>query len=138
MLQTQVAVPSIYPALSYGDASAAIEWLERAFGFETIMRVDEEDGRVAHAELRLGNGAIMLGTAKAEMGWRSPRDLPAVSGSIYVVVEDVDAHYERALAAGAEISRMPQDTDYGSREYGARDLEGHHWSFGTYRPELGS
>jgi uncharacterized glyoxalase superfamily protein PhnB len=60
---------------------------------------------------------------------------PASQG-VYVAVEDADAHYERAKAAGAEITREIEDTDYGSREYTARDHEGHVWSFGTYRPEV--
>ena len=132
MMQTAPkTVPVIYPALSYQDAPTAIEWLERAFGFETIMQVPGPDRTVSHAELRLGDGVIMLGSAKEEQGWRSPRDLPAVNQTLYVYVEDPDAHCARARAADAEITCEPYDTDYDSREYAARDLEGHHWSFGT-------
>ncbi len=126
--------PSIYPALRYRDASTAIEWLVRAFGFEKLFAVPGPDGTIAHAELRFGTGVIMLGSAKPEQGWKSPRDLEGVSQTLYVHVADLDAHYEQAKAAGAEVIDAPHDTDYGSREYGARDLEGHHWSFGTYRP----
>jgi uncharacterized glyoxalase superfamily protein PhnB len=71
------------------------------------------------------------------MGWLSPLDLPAVPQSLYVAIDDVDSHCERARSGGAEIIREPHDTDYGSREYGAKDIEGHHWSFGTYRPQAG-
>jgi uncharacterized glyoxalase superfamily protein PhnB len=67
------------------------------------------------------------------MGWVSPKGKPSVNQTLYVAVDDVDAHYAQAKSAGAEITRELNDTDYGSREYGARDLEGHHWSFGTYR-----
>ena len=124
----------IYPALSYRDAAAAIDWLGRAFGFEQIMAAPGPDGAIAHAELRLGDGIIMLGTAQPERGWRSPRDLPGSNQTLYVYLPDPDAHCARARAAGATIVREPNDTDYGSREYAATDLEGHEWSFGTYRP----
>lgn len=125
---------SIYPALSYRDAPAAIRWLHDAFGFETLMEVANPDGSIAHAEMSLGGAVIMLGSEKRESGWSSPLGLPAVNQSIYVAIDDPDAHFARARAAGAEILREPNDTDYGSREYGAKDLEGHHWGFGTYRP----
>jgi len=128
--------PTIYPALSYHDAPAAIRWLEQAFGFRTLMNVQSEDGKVHHAELALGDGVIMLGSERADFGWASPLSLPATNQSVYVVVEDPDAHCNRAKAAGAEITRELEDTDYGSRGYSAKDIEGHHWSFGTYRPAM--
>jgi uncharacterized glyoxalase superfamily protein PhnB len=121
----------IYPSLRYRDAHAAIDWLERAFGFERHAVYDGPDGTVAHAELRHGDGMVMLG---------SERDGGDQFGShvgqswTYVVVTDPDAHYARADAAGAEIVRALGDQEYGSRDYSARDLEGNLWSFGTYRP----
>jgi len=127
--------PSIYPALRYADAAAAADWLEHAFGFETIATHRGENGQVAHTELRFGNGVIMLGSARPDAFGTSPQQLGGVTGSIYTYVEDVDAHAERARAAGAEILRGPQDTEYGSREYSVRDPEGQVWSFGTYLPE---
>lgn len=129
--------PNIFPAIRYQNAPAAIEWLVRAFGFEKQMVVDGPDDTIAHAQLTFGPGIIMLGSMRDdEFRMRCPRDLGgAVSGSIYVYVEDIDAHYRRAKAADAQIVRELADTDYGSREYAARDLEGHLWSFGTYRPE---
>ena len=129
-------VPTIYPALSYQDAKAAMGFLNRAFGFEELMVVPGDDGSIVHAEMNLGPAVIMLGSNKPEMGWVSPRDLPAVNQTLYIAIDDVDAHYQRARAAGAEITRELNDTDYGSREYGAKDPEGHHWSFGTYRPAV--
>lgn len=93
------------------------------------------DGTIAHAELRLGSDVFMLGTAADDfLGMKTPRQLGAVNQGLYVVVADPDAHYARAKAAGAEIIMEPRDMEYGSREYGARDLEGNLWSFGTYRP----
>ncbi len=127
---------AIYPALSYQDAPAAIEWLEKAFGFQKLMEVPGENGTIVHAEMALGPAVVMLATSKPEMGWVSPRDLPAVNQTLYIAVDDVNAHYQRAKDAGAKIVRELNDTDYGSKEYGAIDLEGHHWSFGTYRPTV--
>jgi len=117
-------VPNIYPFTRFADADAALEWLALAFGFEQRDVYRSDDGTIQHAEISLGPGIVMFGQGD-----------PASQG-IYVAVEDADAHYERAKAAGAEIVREIEDTDYGSREYTARDLEGHVWSFGTYRPTI--
>ena len=133
--QTQTVAQVLFPFLRYRDAPAAIDWLVKAFGFKELMVVPNENGTVAHAELEFASGAMMLASARDdELRIKSPSDLGAVTGGIYVYLQDVDAHCERARAAGAEIVRGPEETDYGSREYTARDLEGHLWSFGTYRP----
>jgi uncharacterized glyoxalase superfamily protein PhnB len=124
--------PNIFPALRYEDGPAAVEWLGKAFGFEKQMVVPGPDGTIAHAQLAFGPGVVMLGSAVEEPG--KPNPWARVKQGIYVYVADVDAHYRRAKAAGAEIVRELQDTDYGAREYSARDPEGHLWSFGTYRP----
>ena len=121
--------------LTYDDAEAAVDWLERAFGFERSS-VHEANGKLAHAELRFGDGMIMLGPAgKNDFGLRTPRELGAVSQGVYLIVDDIAGQYDRAQASGAEILRELADTDYGSREFMARDPEGNIWSFGTYRPE---
>jgi uncharacterized glyoxalase superfamily protein PhnB len=134
--------PNIYPCLGYRDAKAAIRWLCDAFGFEERMVYPGEDREVAHAELALGPGLVMLGSASVDMpavdtaqqSAGGELDFSRIPFALYVAVEDVDAHCERARDAGADILREPADTDYGSREYAARDLEGNVWSFGTYRP----
>jgi uncharacterized glyoxalase superfamily protein PhnB len=134
MTDTATAAPTFYPALRYRDARAAIAWLCKAFGFEEHVVYGDGDD-VHHAELSFGTGIVMLGSSRPDAYGRSPAELDgAVSGSIYAYVAEIDAHYERAKAAGATIVREIQDTDYGSREYSARDLEGHVWSFGTYHP----
>jgi uncharacterized glyoxalase superfamily protein PhnB len=127
--------PNIFPVMRYVDAAAAVEWLERAFGFEEKAVYRGEDGIVHHAELRLGAGLIMFGQHRRG-GWFGDKapDPSASAHGIYVTVEDVDAHHARAREAGAEIVAEPTDQDYGSREYSARDLEGNLWSFGTYDP----
>jgi uncharacterized glyoxalase superfamily protein PhnB len=124
-------MPTIFPSLRYRDAPRAIEFLVEAFGFQRAMVVENDDGTVAHAELSYDDGMVMLGTD------RDDSDGSHVGqGWMYVVVEDADAHYARARAAGAEIVRELEEQDYGSRDYSARDFEGNLWSFGTYRPEL--
>jgi uncharacterized glyoxalase superfamily protein PhnB len=127
--------PTFYPILSYRDAQAAIDWLQAAFGLALRFQTPGRDGTVAHAELDYGNGVVMLHSGKPSP---PPADWQETLQAVYVAVEDPDAHCERARAAGAEITREPEDMDYGSREYSARDLEGHHWHFGTYRPAPGS
>ncbi len=129
--------PNMFPSFRYADAPAAIEWLVDAFGFERQLVVDGPDGTIAHAQLSLGPGVIMLGSEREDdLGVRSPRGGKPVTSAVYVAIDDVDAHYARARAAGAEILRELADTEYGSREYGARDLEGNVWFFGTYRPDV--
>jgi uncharacterized glyoxalase superfamily protein PhnB len=128
---------SVYPALRYKDAKEAIALLKEAFGFTEIAVYENEDGTVAHAELAYGNGVVMLGTAKDEGAYgQAARHLGPTS--VYVVVDDPDAHHARAVASGAKIVMPLTDTDYGSRDYIARDAEGNLWCFGTYAPELPS
>ena len=99
------------------------------------MVYEGPNGTVEHAELRLGNGMVMLGSPKGEAaGPNVEGGLNDWSQSIYVVLPEVDAHHARAKAAGARIVRELVDTDYGSRDYAARDPEGYLWSFGTYQP----
>ncbi|MEO2023295.1 MAG: VOC family protein [Pirellulaceae bacterium] len=125
---------NIYPALTYDDAPGAIEWLCRAFGFTQRLVVPGSDGAIAHSELSLGSGVIMVSSPKPEMGRVGAGSLPAVSQCISVWIENPDTHYERAKAAGAEIVHELQDEEYGSRGYMAKDVEGNLWYFGTYQP----
>jgi len=120
-----------YPSLRYRDARAAIDWLGKAFGFEQHMVVEGEDGTIAHAELGLGPGRIMLGDERPG----DPFGSRAGQGWAYVVVVDPDALFERATEAGAEVVMEPFDTPHGSRDFSVRDPEGNTWSFGTYSPE---
>lgn len=125
----------VYPVLLYRDAMAAIEWLERAFGFERLMVQPGPDGSVMHAELRCGSSVVMLSTASGN-GTPNAGLAAAPSQLVYVAVDDPDARYERAKAAGAEVTREIHDTSYGSRDFMVRDPQGHEWAFGTYRPEV--
>jgi uncharacterized glyoxalase superfamily protein PhnB len=125
---------TIYPGLTYNDAPAAIEFLCNAFGFEKRLVVPGPEGTVRHSELTFGDGVIMLGSARPSDGRFSPADVGGVTMGLSVHVDDPDAHHARAVAAGAEIIQELEDADYGSRGYTAKDPEGHHWHFATYRP----
>jgi uncharacterized glyoxalase superfamily protein PhnB len=124
----------LYPTFRYDDAPAAIAWLKEAFGLRELQVIANEDGTIAHAELALGKSVLMLGSDRDDplLGRRAGK------GWIYAAVEEPDAHFEQARAAGAEIVAEPYETDYGSRDYTARDLEGNVWHFGSYRPEVGT
>ena len=128
----------VYAGGRYRDARTAIEWLGAAFGFEPLLVVPgTTEGSVSTAELRLGEAIVMLGSAGegqlAEL--LSPGGVPAPQ-SVYVVIDNPDEHYARALSAGAKMLVELRNEDYGSRGYTALDLEGNVWSFGTYAPEL--
>ncbi|WP_031477277.1 VOC family protein [Streptomyces bicolor] len=127
--------PSIYPTLHYADAKAAIKQLTEAFGFTELAVYETEDGKIAHAELVQGNGAVMLGSTGTGSAYDKLMKDAGPTG-VYVVVDDVDAHHRRAVEHGAEILMPPTDQDYGSRDYMARDIGGNVWSFGTYAPAI--
>ena len=94
-----------------------------------------DDGTIAHGELRLGTDIIMIGSQRNDrFALRAPGRDGTASQGCYIALDDIDAHYSRAVDAGAEVIQELRDTDYGSREYVVRDPEGHIWSFGTYRP----
>jgi uncharacterized glyoxalase superfamily protein PhnB len=135
---------NVMTGLRYHDAPAAVDWLCRAFGFERHLVVPgEEEGVIAHAELRFGNGMVMLGSAGKHGGgfdevMTTPREIGGRNTqSLYVIVEDPAAHHARALAAGAEVVLPLEKKDYGGSGYSCRDLEGHVWSFGDYDPFAG-
>ena len=128
---------TVVPTMRYRDAPKMIDWLCQAFGFERRLVVPGENGTIAHSQLTLGNGMVMVGSWTDDEWGKlvsTARDTGTVTGSVYVIVADVDAHYARAKAAGAEIIDPIVDRPYGGRGYGARDPEGQIWSFGSYDP----
>ena len=126
--------PRISSALFYDDAAAAIEFLEKAFGFETRLKVEDGAGGIVHSELELDDGLVMVASSQDD-DRRSPRSLGgANTQSLFVYVADVDAHYARARANGATLVTEPTVRDYGAdhwtdRTYEALDCEGHRWWF---------
>lgn len=123
--------PSLSSGVFYRDPWAALDWLEKAFGFVRSMVISDKDGSLSHAEMRFGDGYIMLGSEWAEF-IASPASLGGKNTqSIHVHLTDgIDTHCARAQAAGATILQEPADQFYGDRTYRARDLEGHVWTFG--------
>lgn len=133
-------VTSLTSAVVYHDAKAALDWLERAFGFDRSLVITTPDGAVTHAEMRHGNGRLMVGGVWADF-IASPADLGGKNTqSVHVQIDSgIDAHCDRAREAGATILQEPEDQFYGDRTYRARDPEGHVWTFGqtfaTFSPE---
>jgi PhnB protein len=118
--------PTIAPYLLYEDVAGALDFLTRAFGFEETLRYTGPEGYVNHAEMRIADGVIYMGDPGGD--YRNPAHLGGRTQMVCVNVEDVDAVFEQARAAGAEITEEPADQAYGERRFMARDLEGHAWS----------
>ena len=129
---------TVIPCLRYRDAPAAIKWLCSTFGFEEQLVVPNPDGTIAHAQLRFGNGMIMLGSVVDSEYGRLIKQPDEIGGaetqSAYVIVSDADAVYATARAAGATIVIEIKDEEYGGRGFTCRDLEGRLWTIGTYDP----
>jgi uncharacterized glyoxalase superfamily protein PhnB len=117
---------TVVPVLVYEDVAKAIGWLCEAFGFSERLRAARPDGTIAHAQLSIAEGAVMLGASGAE--FRPPRT-DEVNQYVLVHVEDVDQHFEQAKQFGARIVRPPADMPFGERLYTAEDLAGHRWTF---------
>ena len=127
----------VIPTMRYRDAPAAIDWLCRVLGFARHLVVPGEDGAIAHAQLVLGDGMIMLGSARDDDYGRL-MTVPGPSGAntqaACLVVDDVETVHERALAAGAEIVSPLENPEYGGSFFACRDPEGHVWNIGSYDP----
>jgi uncharacterized glyoxalase superfamily protein PhnB len=121
---------TVVPYLSYRDAAAALAFLSRAFGLAVTTRWDD-GGVVQHAEVMLGDGAVMIGTADHPAATVTDR---SVGQGVYLVVDDVEATFARALDAGATVVFEPEETEWGTRRAGVLDPEGYEWSLGSYRP----
>jgi uncharacterized glyoxalase superfamily protein PhnB len=129
---------SVIPSLRYRNAPAAIDWLCQTFGFKKHLIVGDENGVIHHAELTLGNGMIMVGSA-VDSDFGQLMGQPDEFGGretqcSYLIVPDADAVYAQAQAMGARIVREIRTEDYGGRGFGCYDLEGHLWYIGTYDP----
>lgn len=137
MKPTPPGWPRISTALFYPDPRAAIDWLTRAFGFEVRLLVEGDGGAVEHSELTFGEGLIMVGGTKREKFSyrRPPTEVDGVNTqNLMVYVDDIEAHCQRAKAAGAVVTQEIQTHDYGEdywvdRSYECRDIGGHHWWF---------
>jgi uncharacterized glyoxalase superfamily protein PhnB len=134
MKNRSVPTDTVLPHITYRDVAAALLWLAKTFGFVEHYRYGEAGGSVAGAQMHLGDAWIMLQSARP--GRSSPAQSGCLTQSLTVFVDDVDAHYERAQAAGAKIVEDPHETVYGEWQYGAEDLEGHRWLFSRHARDV--
>ena len=126
-------MPRITAGVYYEDSATALEWLEKAFGFKTRLKIPGPEGQIMHSELEYEDGLIFVGQAYPDEKKTSPQTLDgAMTSGLYIYVDNVDAHCERSRDAGAEILQEPEDMFYGDRIYAARDLEGHQWKFAQH------
>jgi PhnB protein len=124
------------PYLIIDGAARAIDFYKKAFGATELFRMDGPDGRVGHAEIKIGNSPIMLGDECPEMGYRSPKALGGPGISLMLYVEDVDARFDQAVAAGASVVRPVKDQFYGDRAGTVADPFGHVWTIATHKEDL--
>lgn len=127
---------SVTPYLIISGAARAIDFYQRAFGATEIARLPGPNGKLMHAEIKIGDSSIMLADECLEMGDPSPQTLKGSSVSLYVYVEDVDAVFERAVKAGARATRPPQDMFWGDRFSKLVDPFGHVWSLATHKEDV--
>ncbi|MGH7427832.1 MAG: VOC family protein, partial [Candidatus Methylomirabilaceae bacterium] len=135
------AIPEGYytvtPHLTVRGAAQAIEFYKRAFGAQEVMRMPGLDGKsVMHAELKIGNSMIFLNDEFPDKGCRSPLSLGGIAGSLHLYVEDVDAAFKRAVAAGAQVRMPVADMFWGDRYGKVVDPFGHEWGIGTHKEDL--
>jgi uncharacterized glyoxalase superfamily protein PhnB len=118
-------VGTLVPYLTFRDGAASLRFLTEALGFEVVTEQRSEDGGVVHAELRRDDAVVMGGEGDARAG---------AAPGLYLVTDEVDATFERAVALGADVVFGPEDTEWGTRRARLRDLDGHEWSLGSYQP----
>jgi uncharacterized glyoxalase superfamily protein PhnB len=134
MRNRSVPVDNVLPHIVYQSVEAALAWLTATFGFTEHYRYGEPGGPVLGAQMHLGGVWIMLHNARP--GSATPAQLGAGTQSLTVFVDDVDAHFERAKSAGAKIVEELHETCYGEWQYGAEDLDGHHWLFSRHARDV--
>ena len=131
-------MPRITPHLFYDDVAAAIDWLVNAFGFEVRLRMTDKDGKAVHGDLEVADSLVMVGLTSESPLRESPKSLGKISQRLYIFVDDVDTHYERARKAGAQITSELKEQFYGDRVYECVDPEGHRWKFAQHVRDVDS
>ncbi len=124
------------PYLIVNDAALAIEFYKEAFGATELLRMAKPDGKIGHAEIRIGDSTIMLADEFPEMGARSPQSFGGSPVSIFLYVENVDAVFAQTVAAGAVVQRPVADQFYGDRMGGVKDPFGHAWYIATHTEDV--
>ena len=140
MAQAPKPIPEGYhtatPYLIIKGAAAAIEFYKKAFGATELLRMAQPDGKIGHAEIKIGDSPIMLADEFPEMGARSPQSLGGSPVSVLLYVEDVDRVFNQAVAAGAKVARPVKDQFYGDRIGGVTDPFGHQWYIATHKEDV--
>ena len=127
---------SVTPYLIVKNAARAIDYYKNVFGATELMRMDGPDGKIGHAELKVGNSIIMLADENVAMGNRSAESIGASPVSLYVYLPDVDKTFEKAVAGGAKILKPVEDQFYGDRSGFLRDPFGHLWGLATHKEDV--
>ncbi|MDQ3803495.1 MAG: VOC family protein [Acidobacteriota bacterium] len=127
---------SVTPYLCVSDAARAIEFYKEAFGATERMRFEVPGGKIGHAEIEIGDSIVMLADEMPEINFRSPQTVGGPSSHFMIYVEDVDARVERAVAAGARLTRPVKDEFYGDRAGSVEDPFGHVWFIATHIEDL--
>ena len=127
---------SLTPYLIIKNAADAIEFYKKAFGATELFRIDQPDGKIGHAEIKIGDSPIMLSDEFPEMGHRGPQSLGGSPVSLMLYVEDVDTVVNRATTAGAKLDRPVEDKFYGDRAGSLTDPFGHIWHIGTHKEDV--
>jgi PhnB protein len=127
---------TVTPYLTVKNAARAIDFYKRAFGAKEIMRMDGPQGKIAHAELRIGDSMIMLGDEIPGMGNKAPESLGGTTGGVFLYVDNVDSLYDQAVTAGAKADSRPADMFWGDRYGKLTDPFGHSWSIGTHKEDV--
>ena len=127
---------TVTPAIVVRDASAAIEFYKRAFGASEVSRMPGPDGKIMHAEIRIGDSLIMLGEENEQWGTKSPLLTNGNPGSLHIYVDDADASFDRALKAGATVRYPLEDAFWGDRYGKVTDPFGHEWGIATRVKDL--
>jgi PhnB protein len=127
---------TVTPYLTLDDAAKAIDFYKRAFGAQEVMRMEAPGGKIGHAEIKIGDSRIMLGDEMPNAGSRSPKSLGSTTGGIFLYVQDVDAVFNQAVSAGAQVEMPLADMFWGDRYGRLKDPFGHSWSVATHKEYL--
>lgn len=127
---------SVTPYLTLNDAARAIDFYKRAFGAQEVMRMDGPDGKLGHAEIKIGDSIIMLGDEMPGTGCQSPKSVGSTTGGIFLYVENADATFNQAVAAGAHVESPLTDMYWGDRYGRLKDPFGHSWSVATHKEDV--
>jgi PhnB protein len=127
---------SVTPYLTLSDAARALDFYKRAFGAEVVVRMDGPGGKIGHAEIKIGDSIIMLGDEMSGSGTRSPQSLGGTTVGIMLYVENADAVFNQAVAAGAQVEAQLADMFWGDRYGKLKDPFGHSWSVATHKEDV--